>query len=98
MRTSVHFLERWASTVPFVEFVCSQSFMEVTQLFKLGRYLVISQIQMYGKFETVLKYFKACLKSLNFMRIYICASRLMKGKAKHIYMRIALKGLKDKGN
>ena len=51
---------------------------------------------MYGKFETVLKYFKACLKSLNFMRRYICASRLIKGKAKHIYMRIALKGLNNK--
>ena len=48
---------------------------------------------MYGKFETVLKYFKACLKSLNIMRIYICASRLIKGKVAHIYMRIALKGL-----
>ena len=31
--------------------------------------------------------------SLKVTRIYICALRLIKGKAVHIYMRIALKGL-----
>ena len=34
------------------------------------------------------------MKSLKVTRIYICAPRLIKVKAAHVYMRIALKGLR----
>ena len=37
-------------TVSSVESVCSQSFIEVMRFFKLGRYLVISQIITYERF------------------------------------------------